>query len=47
MDMNCGQILGDGEGQGSLARSSPWARKESDMTGQLNGTAIIKNTVGD
>ena len=23
---------GDGEGQGSLACSSPWGRKESDMT---------------
>ena len=26
------QTLGDGEGQGSLASSSPWGRKESDMT---------------
>ena len=25
-------ILGDGEGQGSLACCSPWSRKESDMT---------------
>ena len=27
---------GDGEGQGSLACCSPWGRKESDMTEQLN-----------
>ena len=27
-----GQILGDGEGQGSLACSSPWGCKGSDMT---------------
>ena len=26
------QILGDSEGQGSLAGSSPWGRKESDTT---------------
>ena len=26
------QALGDSEGQGSLARCSPWDRKESDMT---------------
>ena len=32
------QALGDGEGQGSLACCSPWGRKESDMTEQLNGT---------
>ena len=25
------QILGDSEGQGSLACCSPWGRKESDM----------------
>ena len=30
------QALGDSEGQGSLACCSPWGRKESDMTGQLN-----------
>ena len=30
------QALGDGEGQGSLACYSPWGRKESDMTEQLN-----------
>ena len=26
------QILGDSEGQGSLAHSNPWGRKKSDMT---------------
>ena len=31
-----GQILGDGEGQGSLACCSSWGRKESDMAEQLN-----------
>ena len=30
------QILGDGEGQGSLACSSPWGLKELDMTERLN-----------
>ena len=30
------QALGDGEGQGSLARCISWGRKESDMTEQLN-----------
>ena len=30
------QALGDGEGQGSLARCSPWGRKESDTTERLN-----------
>ena len=30
------QALGVGEGQGSLACCSPWDRKESDMTEQLN-----------
>ena len=30
------QALGDGEGQGSLACCSPWSRKGSDMTEQLN-----------
>ena len=27
---------GDNEGQGSLARCSPWSRKELDTTEQLN-----------
>ena len=30
------QAPGVGEGQGGLACSSPWGRKESDMTEQLN-----------
>ena len=30
------QAPGDGEGQGSLARCSPWGRKESDTTERLN-----------
>ena len=28
--------LGVGDGQGGLACCSPWGRKESDMTEQLN-----------
>ena len=30
------QVLGDGEGQGSLVCCSPWGHKESDMTKWLN-----------
>ena len=30
------QAPGDNEGQGSLACCSPWGRKESDKTQQLN-----------
>ena len=30
------QALGVGDGQGSLACCSPWGRKESDMTDQMN-----------
>ena len=30
------QALGVGDGQGGLACSSPWGRKESDMTEQLS-----------
>ena len=30
------QTPGDREGQGGLACCSPWGRKESDMTEQLN-----------
>ena len=33
------QTAGDGEGQGSLACWSPWGRKESDMTEQLNNNS--------
>ena len=36
-----GQILGDGEGQGSLACCSPWGREESDTTGWLNNNKMI------
>ena len=32
------QILGDGEGQGSLVCCSPWGHKESDTTEQLNNS---------
>ena len=32
----CEWLLGDGEGQGSLACCSPWGGKESDMTEWLN-----------
>ena len=31
-----GQTLGDSEGQGGLVCCTPWSRKESDMTEQLN-----------
>ena len=30
------QTLGDSQGQGSLVCCSPWGRKESDTTQQLN-----------
>ena len=30
------QTLGVGDGQGSLARYSPWCRKELDTTERLN-----------
>ena len=30
------QAPGVGDGQGNLASCSPWGRKESDMTEQLN-----------
>ena len=36
MDMNLSQIPGDTEGQRRLACCSPWGRKESDTTEQLN-----------
>ena len=32
------QDPGDSEGQGSLASYSPWGRRQSDMTEQLNKT---------
>ena len=34
------QILGDSEGQGSLACCSPWGCKESDTTEQLNNKQL-------
>ena len=34
------QTPGDGEGQGSLACSSPWGRNESDSTEQLNNSLL-------
>ena len=34
------QDTGDGDGQGSLARCSPWGHKELDMTERLNWTDI-------
>ena len=36
---DCEQTVRDGEGQGSLACCSPWHRKESDTTEQLNNNA--------
>ena len=35
-DVSLEQALGVGDGQGGLACCSPWSRKESDMTEQLN-----------
>ena len=35
------QAPGAGDGQGSLACCSPWGRKESDMTEQMNLTELI------
>ena len=35
------QVLGDGEGQGSLARSTPWGRKVLDSTEWLNNDTLI------
>ena len=34
------QVLGDGEGQGSLVCCSPWGHKESDTTEQLNNNSM-------
>ena len=38
-----GQTSGDGEGEGGLACYSPWGRKESGTTGQLNNNANSAN----
>ena len=35
------QTLGDTKGQGSLACCSPWGRKESDVTEQLNDDSMF------
>jgi len=40
-----GQILGDGDGQGSLVCSNPWGHKESDTTEQLNNDNVIEYSV--
>ena len=39
------QVLGDGEGQGSLVCYSPRGHKESDMTEQLNNNNYIADCV--
>ena len=36
------QALGDGEGQGSLARCSPGGHKESDTTELLNNNPQLR-----
>ena len=41
------QVLGVGDGQGSLTCYSPWGCKESDMTELLNWTELIDNKLGD
>ena len=37
-----GQTSGDVEGQRGLVCYSPWGRKESDTTGQLNNNTACK-----
>ena len=37
----CEQTLGGSDGQGSLVRCSPWGRKESDTTQQLNNGSVM------
>ena len=32
------RVMGDGEGQGSLAYCSPWGRKESDTAERLDNS---------
>ena len=39
------QAPGVGDGQGSLARCSPWGCKESDMTEQLNYAELNRDSV--
>ena len=35
------QVLGDGEGKGSLACCSPWNHKQLDMTMRLNNKKAV------
>ena len=46
MDHEFEQTLEDSEGQGSLACCSPWGRKESNMTQQLNNSNSLAQAVG-
>ena len=39
------QVLGDNEGQGSLACCSPWGHKESDTTERLNNKFFVRNEI--
>ena len=39
-DHELGQTPGDCEGQGGLARCSPWGHKELDTTGHLNNNLL-------
>ena len=39
------QTPGDNEGQGSLVCCSPWGRKESDTTEQLNNKCAWHSTM--
>ena len=39
------QTWGDGEGQGSLARCSPWGLKQPDTTEGLNNSSLKENTI--
>ena len=39
------QALGVGDGQGSMVYCSPWGRKESAMTQQLNNNSYVLGTL--
>ena len=39
MDMSSEQALGDSDGQGNVTCCSPWDRKESDRSEQLNNSS--------
>ena len=43
MDLNLNKLPRAGDGQGGMACCSPWGRKESDTTEQLNWTEILVN----